>query len=90
MGSNELLQLDPAISDTTMDDFIPINVDKLLEIVKELNESKSSGIPDISSSLVYDAIFAIPEVFVKVINLSLKTRHFPDDWKMARIAVIPE
>lgn len=37
-----------------------------------------------------DAMQAIPQVFVKIINMSLRTGVFPDDMKIARIAIIPK
>lgn len=82
-------QLDP-MPDEVMEVFGEIDSTSLINILKELNESKSSGIEDINSTLIFDAIYAIPEIFVKVIHLSLQTGVFPENWKTARIAVLPK
>lgn len=82
-------QLDEA-PDTTMDEFGLIDCTMLLEIVNSLSDSKASGVKDISSRLMFDAISAIPENFVKIINMSLRTGVFPDDWKTARLQSSPK
>lgn len=76
---NEYKQLDPA-PDVVLEEFIPITCDNLIDILKELNENKSSGVNEINSTLIFDAIYAIPEIFVKIINLSLSTGNFPEEW----------
>lgn len=81
-------QLDP-IPDVVMEDFGRMDSTSLINILKELNETKSSGIEKISSTIIF-AIYAIPEIFVKVINLSLETGVFPENWKTARISVLPK
>lgn len=65
-------QLDEEIdSEHGMSEFKLMNVDILFEILKELDSAKSSGVVDLGSNFIFDAIAAIPEVFVKLINLSL-------------------
>lgn len=40
--------------------------------------------------LIFDAIFAIPEIFVKIMYMSFRSGVFPSDWKITSIAVIPK
>lgn len=61
-----------------------------IEIVKDFDIHKASGVKGINSQLLIDAMYAIPHVFVKIINMSLITGIFPDDMKVARIAFIPK
>lgn len=82
-------QLDPT-PDETMENFCKMDSITLINILKELNKSKSSGIEEINSTIIFDAIHSIHEIFVKVINLSLETGVFPESWKTARIAVLPK
>lgn len=70
-GDIDAILLDPA-SQVKLMEFTPFTCDSLLEILKELSLHKSSGIKDISTSLLFDAIKAIPEVFVKLCNKSLE------------------
>lgn len=70
--------------------FEPISQSVFLDIIKDMKENKSSGIQDINSKLILDAMNSIPEIFVKIINMSLSTGKFPDEWKVARICVIPK
>lgn len=47
--------------------------DSFLKIVTKLSYSKSSGIDELNSKLIIDAMRAIPEVFTKICNESLKS-----------------
>lgn len=76
--------------DTEFSNFLPFDCNSFLETIKELNENKSSGIENINSKLILDAMKAIPHVFVRMLNMSLASGVFPDDWKTARICIIPK
>lgn len=52
----------------------------LLEIVKDIGSSKSSGIKDLNSKLVIDSIYSIPEVYVKICDMSLTKGEFPGNY----------
>lgn len=73
-----------------MTDFLLMNCSQFLEIVGDLKANKSSGIEDINSKLMLDFMRCKPDLFVKVINLSLTSGVFPTEWKIARICVIPK
>lgn len=73
-----------------MEKFTPFTYGSLLDTLKELSPHKSSGIRDIATSVLFDAIGAVPEVFVTSCNRSLETGVFPGHCKVARIKVIPK
>lgn len=64
-GPDQLYTIDPK-PDSKLEYFAPINCEAFIEIIKEFKDSKSSGVKDISSKLILDAIFSIPDVFVKL------------------------
>lgn len=67
-----------------------INVEKFLEIVDELSYTKSSGVDDLNSRLIIDAMKGIPDIFVNICNKSLQSGIFPTSCEVARITVIPK
>lgn len=86
---SEYVQWDP-VGAYSIDQFKTLTVDGFLEIIADFDVQKSSGIKGMSSNLLIDAMKAIPTVFIKIINMSLNSGKFPDDMKLARIAVIPK
>lgn len=78
------------VGDGEMSEFCPMTCNVFLEIIGELKSNKSSGLQDINSRLMLDIMNSLPEIFVKLINLSLSSGVFPDEWKIARICVIPK
>lgn len=89
LSNVEHKQLDPP-NDTVKDGFNLISTVKFLEIVDELNYTKSSGVDDLNSRLIIDAMKGIPSIFVKICNKSLQSGVFPTSCKTARITVIPK
>lgn len=77
----EYRHLDP-VPDTELFEFKHIDCNTLFEIVKDFEVHKSSGSKNINSRLMLDARRAIPDVFVKLINLSLRSEVFPDEMKV--------
>lgn len=61
----EYKQMDPP-NDCSKNEFALMTVVKFLEIVDELNYSKSSGVDNLNSRLIIDAMKGIPNVFVKI------------------------
>lgn len=86
---DNFIQLDPK-PDSHLTEFKILDCNGLMEIIKDFDVFKSSGVDGINSCIMLDAIRAIPEVFVKLVNLSLQTGVFPSEMKVARIAVIPK
>lgn len=82
-------QLDERV-EIDMNNFKAMTVDSFLKIVGELSYAKSSGIDDLNSKLIIDAMKAIPEVYTKICNESFKSGTFPAACKVARISVIPK
>lgn len=64
-------------NDKLKNEFNLMSVGRFLEIVNELSHTKSSGVDDLNSSFIIDAMQGIPEVFVKVCNESLCSGVFP-------------
>ena len=65
-------------------------VDEVLNVVKNINVSKSSGLQNISSFLIKEAFtILIPQV-THMFNLTLATSIFPMAWKEALVIPIPK
>lgn len=73
-----------------LEHFTPISESTLLDTLKEFNVHKSSGIKDLPTDLLFDAIRVKPDIFVKLCNTSLETGVFPEHCKIARIRIIPK
>lgn len=82
-------QLDPP-NEYIMDEFSSMSVNEFLKIVDELSYAKSSGVDDLNSKLIIDAMRGVQDVFVKICNKSLQSGIFPTSCKTARITVIPK
>ena len=68
--------------------FIPLDI--VEKLVKKIDTSKSSGIPDINSQALKDA-FAVPiPELTHLFNESLETGIFPDAWSIGYISPIPK
>lgn len=83
------IQLDES-SSTPLNNFTLFDEASLLDLLKEISTHKSSGIKDITTDLLFDAIRSKPDIFVKLCNRSLETGVFPEHCKVARIKIIPK
>ena len=63
----------------------PVHPDEVLEVVKGLKSSKSSGLDYINMEIVKLVIADILPAITHVINLSITTCTFPSDWKAAKV-----
>ena len=72
---------------TQLDQVTQTEVFKLSE---QLNVNKSSGISNINAQVIKDSLIALNEQFTNLVNTSLNTGKFPDDWKKAKIVPIPK
>ena len=57
---------------------------------KKLNTAKSSGIPDISATVVKLSLKMLNAEFTHLLNTSLSTSKFPNEWKKATVTPIPK
>ena len=62
----------------------------LFKILKETSLSKSSGLDEISTRLLVDAFYAIPDILVKFFNFSLKNGQIPQCFKIAKVTPLPK
>ena len=67
-----------------------VNEGEVLKIVNDINVSKSSGIENISSFAVKEALRVLISEITFTFNLSIKTSKFPKAWKRATIIPIPK
>lgn len=67
-----------------------INPTDLLDIVKEINIHKSSGIRGLSSRILKDAMTIMSEEFTFLMNVSIYTGKVPHLWKKATVIPIPK
>ena len=58
---------------------------QVLQICKDINTSKSSGIKDVSSKICKDAFMILIPQLVHILNLSFESGNFPNKWKKATI-----
>ncbi len=66
-------------------EFTPVSVECVSEVMKDLSPSKSCGVDGLTSRLLKSAGPAIIGPITHIINRSISTRTFPDQWKMACI-----
>ena len=59
--------------------------EEVLQICKDIDTTKSSGINFISSTILKDAFMVLITQLVYLFNLSLIKAEFPNNWKMATI-----
>ena len=65
-----------------------ISNDKLIELINALPLNKACDFYGISARLLKDASPIIVPSLTFIINLSITTGIFPDDWKMAKVTPI--
>ena len=59
-----------------------LEIDKLC---KEINITKASSVPNLSSRILKDAFLCLTSQLTYMYNLSFRKMTFPDKWKMANI-----
>ena len=70
--------------------FIPCEIEEIKKLVKNIDRSKSSGVPNISTMALKDAFKTLPYHLLKIVNLVLETGRFPDAWKQAIVTPLPK
>ena len=64
---------------------VPTNIKDTTKLIKDIDISKSSAIPNLSSRVIKDAFEAIPDKLTRLFNLSIAKRKFPEQWKVATV-----
>ena len=67
-----------------------VNTDDVINVIKNIDISKSSGIDYISSRFIKDAFLAIVEIITHLFNVSINSGCFPTEWKIATVVPIPK
>ena len=78
----------PSQTNCRIERFPPISLSKVGTLINSISTYKSSGIQQISSRLLKDALLAIPEQLVFLFNLSLDTGIVPEAWKEGTVSPI--
>ena len=68
----------------------PIHEDDVFKALRSMEPSKSTGHDRISPKLVWDAAEIITKPLTQILNKSIRTGIFPDDFKMAILSPIHE
>ena len=63
---------------------------KVIYKIKSIKLSKPSGIENISTKVIKDSLWALAHQFTWLLNSSIRTSQIPDDWKKARVSLIPK
>ena len=61
------------------------NVDEVIELCRDINLYKSSGMDGLSSRICKDAFLVLSDQLTHLFNCSLSTAIFPDAWKAAKV-----
>ena len=62
-----------------------IQMDQLMLLIGQIKVFKSSGIDNISSCAIKDALTVLNNQLLHLINMSIRTNDFPDDWKKGTV-----
>ena len=66
-------------------DNVVTNIDEITNICKEIDIYKSAWVNSLSSRLLKDALLALGEQFVCLVNNSFRLNIFPKEWKKATV-----
>ena len=67
-----------------------IQIDQLLVLLKQIKVHKSSGLDNISSMVLKDALMILSSQILYIINMSIRTNRFPDSWKRGTVIPLPK
>ena len=68
----------------------PIQMDQLNTVLGQIKIFKSSGIDNVSSQVLKDALLTLNNQMLYLINLSIRSSCFPDEWKMGTVIPLPK
>ena len=63
----------------------PVHPDKILEIIKSLKNSKSTGLDYIDTNIIKLVVDDILPAITHIVNLSIRDAIFPSSWKLAKV-----
>ena len=63
----------------------PVHPDEILEIIKNLKNSKSTGLDFIDTNIIKLIVNDILPAITHVVNLSIRDATFPKSWKVAKV-----
>ena len=63
----------------------PVYPDNVMKIISSLKNTKSCGIDDIDSSIIKLAKNELVPAITHIVNLSITTGKFPQQWKVAKV-----
>ena len=98
VGSNIVSETDFRYENGTFEDTVfpqtfklkEVTIEEVLIEIKKLKMSKPSGIENLSTKVLKDALGILAHQFTWLINLSVSTSNVPNDWKKAKITPIPK
>ena len=61
---------------------------QILKIVKSLKNTNSSGVDSITTKIIKDSIGVLITPITRIVNTSILTGTFPEDWKLAKVIPI--
>ena len=67
-----------------------ITIENVLSEIKNLKITKPSGIDNISTKIIRDALWILAYQFTWLLNLSIDKADVPNKWKKAKISIIPK
>ena len=67
--------------------FTPEEVNQLIH---KIDVTKSSGLSNINATVLRDALTALQNKFLKILNISAKYSKFPSAWKLGTIIPLPK
>ena len=90
-NENDYVRLDFINTHTDVNsvfDIPQVSVDFVREELRKLDDEKSMGLDGISPKLLRLGATAIAPSITRILNLSIATSTFPDDWKVAKVVPI--
>ena len=67
-----------------------VAIEEVLLEIKNLKVSKPSGIDHISTRILKDALWILAHQFTWLLNLTIRLKSIPTDWKSAKISLVPK
>ena len=69
-------------------EFAEIKSSRVFKLLSKLDVTKATGLDQISNKVLKLAAPVIYKQLTDLFNLSLKTREYPDDWKLAKVSPV--
>ena len=66
----------------------PVHPDEVMAIIKNLKNSKSTGLDNIDSYVIKLAGHSILPAITHIVNLSIRDASFPGTWKTEKVALL--